>query len=86
MTPEECEQAEYDELDKNGVLKFAELPPGTAVFSNEIPCGIPRRNCRKCHGRGRIGHFADGKVLQCTCIHRSSNATPHAEATKETIA
>ena len=27
MTPEECEQAEYDELDKNGVLKFAELPP-----------------------------------------------------------
>ena len=71
-------------MDTNtGAIRY--VPPGTAVFSNEIPCGIPRRNCRKCHGRGRIGHFADGKVLQCTCIHRSSNASHHAEATADSV-
>jgi hypothetical protein len=31
MTPKEIEQAEHDELDKHGVLKFAELSPVRSV-------------------------------------------------------
>lgn len=30
--------------------------------------GLPKKSCRKCHGRGYIGKNDQGKYVPCSCV------------------